>query len=291
MEVAQLARDAARELAVNEDLAETIALAHDIGHSPFGHAGEAALDAMMKDHGGFDHNAQTIRFITHLERRYLAFDGLNMTWETLEGIAKHNGPVTSPSWAMLEYNNQHDLALDSYASLEAQIAALCDDIAYNNHDIEDGLRANLFPVRAIKELPVFGEKYVELEREHVGADLHRLIYEAKRFSIYSMMRDLITETKQAISGRAPKHVDEVRGAGEMLATLSESMQAHAATIKSFLFEHMYTHYRVNRMTNKAQQIIEELYTYFWEQPESMPTLWKQTADLAKSDTARARVDQ
>ncbi|MBM3556635.1 MAG: dNTP triphosphohydrolase, partial [Alphaproteobacteria bacterium] len=208
LEVAQIARSVARVLGLDEDLAEALALAHDLGHPPFGHAGEDALDAVLKPYGGFDHNAQTLAVVTRLEARYAEFDGLNLTWETLEGVVKHNGPLVGPHVApgrakplpagIAQYNAAHDLALDSYASVEAQVAALCDDIAYNNHDIDDGLRAGLFAIEDLAEVPLVGPVFRQVREKYPNIERSRLIAESIRRLIDAMVRDLIEETRRRV---------------------------------------------------------------------------------------------
>lgn len=287
LEVAQLTRDICRELQLDEDLGETIALAHDMGHTPFGHAGEDALSEAMKKFGSFDHNAQTIRIVSRLESKYAAFDGLNLTWETLEGIAKHNGPVKKAPRALLEYNKKHDLKLSTYASLEAQIASFCDDIAYNNHDIEDGVRAGLFPLDAIRELPLIGASLKEVEKHHPDIPKRRLVYEAKRRAIHIMVRDLVEQTQKNIAKAKPASIDDVRNLKRPLAGFSEKMVKESAVVKAFLNERMYHHYKVNRMTKKAHQVVKDLFTAFHTRPDCLPTHWRQEVEAARDETARA----
>jgi len=277
LEVAQLARSMSRALGLNEDLAEALALAHDLGHTPFGHAGEDALKEVMPAFGGFDHNAQTLRILTRLEHRYAEFDGLNLTWETLEGIAKHNGPVKKPARAMAEYTGRHDLELHSYASMEAQLASLADDIAYNNHDIDDGLRSGLFTIEQICEVPFVASRFVEVSKRYKGIDEHRLIHESIRRMIHAMVVDLLTQTRANIARSGVESVEEVRALGRPLAAFSPGMLSQIAALKQFLMTHMYRHYRVNRMTSKARRVVKELFTFFLAEPECLPPEWQRLA--------------
>lgn len=274
LEVAQLSRSVARALRLDEDLAEAIALAHDLGHPPFGHAGEDALKEAMHPYGGFDHNAQTIRILTRLESRYAKFDGLNLTWECLEGIAKHNGPLGKDiPRALEEYNRQHDLELNSWPCLEAQVAAQCDDIAYQSHDIEDGLRAGLFTLDALETHPLVGPILKETRKEYGDVEEGRLTHEVHRRMINRMVNDLINTTLKAIEAQKISDVGSIRAAGEVLAQLSETMRQDNAAIRAFLFEHMYQHYRVNRMTNKARRVVRALFDFFLNDPTCLPTSW------------------
>src|SRR5579883_2622579 len=262
LEVAQIARSIARALALNEDLAEALALAHDLGHPPFGHAGEEALAEAMRPYGGFDHNAQTLRILTRLEQRYAEFDGLNLTWETLEGVVKHNGPLTGPhakrdgnaagplAEGILDYNRRHDLELDSFAGAEAQVAALSDDIAYNNHDIDDGLRAGLFEIADLREIPLVGPTFDALEKRYPGIERGRLIHEAIRRLIDHMVNDLLDETRRRLEATKPASPEAVRALGAPLVAFSERMRENDRALRDFLFGRMYRHFRVNRMTSK-----------------------------------------
>src|SRR5881394_2282931 len=262
-EVAQIARTIARALGVDEDLAEAVGLAHDLGHTPFGHAGEEALNAEMAPFGGFSHNDQTLRILTRLEHGYAEFDGLNLTWEALEGTAKHNGPLLGagiekpvpPSIA--EYDRKHPLELDTYPGPEAQIAAHSDDIAYNNHDIDDGLRAGLFAVTDLAEVPLVGPVFAEVARAHRGLDESRLVRESIRRLIDRMVRDLVAETHRRISESRVKRADEIRNLGRPVAAFSEAMRNHDRALKRFLYERMYRHDRVNRMTSNARRVVSE----------------------------------
>jgi len=278
LEVAQLARSICRGLGLNEDLAEALALAHDLGHTPFGHAGEDALREVMEDYGGFDHNAQTIRIITKLEHRYAEFDGLNLTWETLEGIAKHNGPVAKPARALAEYNRKHDLELKSYPSAEAQIASLSDDIAYLNHDIDDGLRSKLLIIEEIETLPLIGEIMRGVRRKYPKIDHMRCTHESIRRMINRMVVDLTRQTQENVARYRVKSVEEVRALGKPLAHFSPEMQKAITQIKGFLMQKLYRHYRVNRMTSKARRMLKDLFLFFHSEPECLPDEWQQQID-------------
>lgn len=280
LEVAQIARSVCRYLELNEDLGEALALAHDLGHPPFGHAGEDALKDLMGPFGGFDHNAQSLRVITHLEARYADYDGLNLTWETLEGIVKHNGPLIygdNPKplpRAIAEYANIHDLELDSFAGPEAQVAAISDDIAYNNHDIDDGLRAGLFNISDIKDVPLVGPIFAEVERDFPDAEESRRIHEAVRRLIGAMVNDLIEETQQRIADLNPQSPEDIRHHTHPIAGFSETMRSNDAEIKKFLFENMYRHYKLNRMTSKGRRVVKDLFALLLEEPGCLPSEWQ-----------------
>ena len=280
LEVAQLARSMSRSLGLNEDIAEALALAHDLGHTPFGHAGEDALKEAMKDFGGFDHNAQTLRILTKLEHRYASFDGLNLSWETLEGIAKHNGPVTNPPRAMAEYAAQHDLELNTYAGAEAQLASLADDIAYNNHDIDDGLRSGLFTIAEISEIPIAGRAFAEVRKTFGDIEEQRLIHEAIRRMIHQMVVDLLQETQMLVESSGVQSAHEVRALGKPLVAFSGDMWESVKELKAFLRQHMYRHWRVNRMTSKARRVVTSLFGFFLAEPNCLPTEWQKLATQA-----------
>ncbi len=284
LEVAQLARSIARELKLEEDLTEAVALAHDLGHPPFGHAGEDALDEVMQPFGGYDHNAQTIRILTHLEQKYAPFDGLNLTWECLEGIAKHNGPVLGElPRALANYNAQHDLELSGYASLEAQVAALSDDIAYNNHDIEDGVRAGLFGLDAVRELPLMGRFLDEVDTTYGDLEEEQLLHEAKRRAIHTMVVDVVATSRGHLEKQGIETIEDVRHAGMPLVQFSEELQEQLSAIRAFLYEHMYRHYKVNRMTRKASQVVTDLFSLFIESPHCLPSKWQDAYALGLTD--------
>jgi dGTPase len=297
LEVSQIARSMCRVLGLNEDLAEALALAHDLGHTPFGHAGEDALQEMMTGFGGFDHNAQSLRIVTKLERRYYEFDGLNLTWETLEGLVKHNGPLTGFAGAkplplaIASYAEKEDLRLDSYASAEAQIASLADDIAYNNHDIDDGLRAGLFTIEDLAEVPLVGPVFAEVKAEHPDIEPSIHIHESVRRLIGLMVRDLLEETKRRINEVKPRSPDEVRALGRPLVAFSDEMRENDRALKRFLFHHMYRHYKVNRMTSKARRVVKDLYALLLDEPECLPPEWQKSCDgKGKAGTARVVAD-
>ena len=293
LEVAQVARSISRVLGVDEDLAEALALAHDLGHPPFGHAGEAALNQAMGPYGGFDHNAQTLRILTELERRYSGFDGLNLTWETLEGVAKHNGPRppgASPG-AIETYSARHDLELDTHAGPEAQIAALADDIAYNNHDVDDGLRAGLFTVDDLREVPLVGAILDEVAADHPGGDESRRIHETVRRMIGAMVEDVIDTSRRRLAEAKPANVEAVRRHGAPLIAFSDAMQAHGEALKAFLRERMYRHHKVNRMASKARRTVDELFALFIEEPHCLPEEWRGRCDGPRTlTTARTVAD-
>jgi dGTPase len=287
IEVAQIARSIARELGLDEDLAEALALAHDLGHTPFGHTGEDALHAAMAPFGGFDHNAQALRIVTRLERRYPLFDGLNLTWETLEGLVKHNGPLLDPAGAptakyakdgvpgaILDYNQRHDLWLATMASAEAQVAALADDIAYDAHDIDDGLRAGLFDIADLREAPFLADLLDEIEARHPQLERPRLINELVRRVITRFVEDVITESRASIAGAAVASADQVRQAGRPLVAFSPAMAEADRAIKGFLFPRMYRHPKVMRIRQQAAQVVVDLFDRFMSDPATMPEEWR-----------------
>jgi dGTPase len=296
LEVAQIARTAARALGLDEDLAEALALAHDLGHTPFGHAGEEALNAAMMPYGGFSHNEQTLRILTRLEHGYAEFDGINLTWETLEGTAKHNGPLTGPGIerpvppSILEYDRRHPLELDTHPGPEAQIAALADDIAYNNHDIDDGLRAGLFAIADLADVPLVSPVFAEVARRYPGLDETRLIHESIRRMIDRMVHDLVAETRSRLADSGVCSADQVRRFGAPIAAFSEAMRNHDRALKRFLFERMYRHYRVNRMSSKARRVLRELFRLFLAEPECLPGEWRAQTGGSVAATARIVAD-
>ena len=295
LEVAQIARSLSRVLKIDEDLAEALALAHDLGHPPFGHAGEEGLQKVMAPYGGFDHNGQALRLVTHLEARYAGFDGLNLTWETLEGLAKHNGPlIAAPGqterlpWAVADYAAQQDLELHTQPGIEAQIAAVSDDIAYNTHDVDDGLRAGLFTMDDLAELPLLGPVIGEISANHSDLDQSRMIHETTRRMIDRMVDDLLTETRARLDADKPGSASEIRALHRPVVAMSDEMMASNKVLKAFLFERMYRHYRVNRMTSKARRVVGELFDLFLSDPGCLPTSWRSRAEELE-DTARARL--
>jgi dGTPase len=282
LEVAQIARSVSRALGLNEDLAEAVALAHDLGHTPFGHAGEEALSEVMAGLGGFDHNEQAFRILTSLERRYAEFDGLNLTWETLEGVVKHNGPLAGPSARKPVPSSiaawPQELELQGWPGLEAQVAALADDIAYNNHDIDDGLRAGLFAVEDLAEVPLVGPVFRQVSERYPGLEHQRLIHESIRRMIDAMVNDLLTETRRRLEELRPSDAEAIRGCGRPVAAFSEEMRANDRALKRFLFDRMYRHSTVNRMTAKARRVVRDLFTFYIAQPDCLPGEWRQQAE-------------
>ena len=298
LEVAQIARSISRVLQVDEDLSEALALAHDLGHAPFGHAGEDALAAAMAPYGGFDHNAHSLRLVTKLETRYAEFDGLNLTWETLEGIVKHNGPLVGPQSkgevlpeAIQEFNKLIDLRLDTFAGVEAQIAALADDIAYNNHDIDDGLRAGLFTVDELLDLPLVGPIFALVMTKYPSIERSRLVHGCVRRLITAMIDDALNETRRRVTKLKLQSAEDVRLCGQAVVSFSDEMRAHDRALKSFLFKNMYRHFKVNRVMSKAKRVIADLFHLFLAEPNVLPTGWAQLCDVPKSvRTARVVSD-
>jgi dGTPase len=285
IEVAQIARSIARELGLDEDLTEALALAHDLGHPPFGHAGEEALNLAMKPFGGFDHNAQSLRVVTLLESRYAGWDGLNLTWETLEGLAKHNGPLRNPPQYIADYNDRQRLDLTLYASAEAQVAAIADDVAYHGHDLDDGLRARLFRVDDVAHLPVVREALAEARISGLDVPPPRLRHETIRRVINAMVTDLIEETNRRLAKLDPKDADAIRRAKQRVVTFSPRMEEAHMVIRDFLFARMYRHWRVNRMTTKARRLTEELFRLLHADPSLLPDDWR--ARAGEGGTQRA----
>jgi len=302
LEVAQIARALARQLGLDEDLTETLALAHDLGHPPFGHAGERALDACLRDHGGFDHNAQTLRVVTALEHRYPEFDGLNLTWEALEGIVKHNGPLTAPNGeavgryrdhgipsAITDYIATHDLELWSFASLEAQVAAIADDIAYDAHDIDDGLRAGLFAVDDLRIMPLTADMIAEIARHYPDLDEVRRGAELVRELISYLIGAVVSEAGRRLQAARPGSVDDVRTHGDVLVAFPPQAAAAEAEIKAFLKQRMYRHPRVMRVMGDAERILFDLFARYQRTPGDLPAEWlPPEGGRAGSETARAR---
>jgi len=285
LEVAQIARSMARELALDEDLAEALALAHDLGHPPFGHAGEDALALATKPFGGFDHNAQSLRVVTLLETRYAAFDGLNLTWETLEGLAKHNGPLRKPPPYVLDYTGKHDLELATFASAEAQVAALADDIAYHSHDLDDGWRANLFTPTDLAHLPVVGEALAQARQASLDVPPPRLRHETIRRVINVLITDLVAETRRRIAELAPRDAAAVRAAKAPVVAFSPPLAEANRAIKDFLFARMYRHWRVNRMTAKARRLTGEIFALLHADTSLLSDAWRGRA--GEPGTAKA----
>ena len=276
LEVSQIARSLARALFVNEDLAEAVALAHDLGHSPFAHVGEDALNECNKAYGGFDHNDQSLRVLTVLERKYPGWNGLNLTWETLEGVVKHNGPYKDPITDTLQQVlDRTDLRLSSYASIEAQAAAIADDIAYNNHDVEDGLRAHFFSLKELEDVTLLGEMLHGAKRRWPDISEKLLIQEVIRDMIGAMVRDVLEETRRRISALNPSNIEDIRGTKQQMVAFSDDMFQKVEELRRFLWERMYTHYSVNRMRKKVTQIVEDLYGAFMSDAGMLPDNWQQ----------------
>jgi len=294
LEVAQISRSIARTLKLDEDLAECIALAHDLGHPPFGHTGEDVLIDCMQDYAGFDHNAQTLRLLTKLEKRHAAFDGLNLTWETLEGVVKHNGPLVGEGMkplpaAITEYAEAHDLWLGTYASLEAQVAALADDIAYNNHDVDDGLRAGLFSFDEARALPLIGPALRKAEDDWPDAPRTILIAEAVSDLIGAMVSDVVSEAQATLAALKPAHADDVRRAGQPIVDFSDEMREQLSGLRRFLHENMYRHYKVNRARSQAKRIVRALFDLFFTEPETLPPEWRSRYEASGEGADKARL--
>jgi len=296
IEVAQIARALARALHADEDLAEAVALVHDFGHTPFGHTGEEALNEKLSNWGGFDHNAQSLRIVTRLERRYAEFDGLNLTWETLEGLVKHNGPLTDAAGQGLEgpvpqairdYSELHDLHLSEFAGLEAQCAAIADDIAYNSHDIDDGLRAGLLTLEGLKAATLPAEILAEIDTRYPTLDSVRRGHELMRRQITAMVEDVIVTASANIERIAPRAADDVRRAGETIVRFSDAMRAREKDLKTFLYANLYRHPDVMRVRAGAEQIVRELFDAYFADPRAMPEGWREGLDRA-TDRIKAR---
>ncbi|QXT38973.1 deoxyguanosinetriphosphate triphosphohydrolase [Gymnodinialimonas ceratoperidinii] len=291
LEVAQVARTMARSLGLDEDLTETVALAHDLGHPPFGHTGEDALQALMAPYGGYDHNAQALRIVTHLERHYAEFDGLNLTWETLEGIAKHNGPVAEPlPWALKASCAGIDLELSTHASAEAQVAALADDIAYNHHDLHDGLRAELFSTDELAELPILRDCFAAVDGLYPGLNYYRRRHEALRRFFGVLVEDVLHNARAVLAEIEPQSPMDIRLAGRPIIRFSSGLFQDLQVIRKFLFTRMYRAPSVVVMRKEVTRVIEELFPFFLEHPEELPKQWrKDVEDVAGDGTALARI--
>jgi dGTPase len=272
LEVAQIGRTMARALGLNEDLTEALCLAHDIGHPPFGHAGEDVLRAAMAPAGGFDHNAHTIRLLTKLESPYPRCDGLNLSWETLEGLAKHNGPVANPTWALAQADAEFPLDLASWPSLEAQVAAIADDIAYDNHDIDDGLRAGLFTLAELLDVPLIARVWAEVKARYPDLSETRLLPELVRDLIGAMVNDVLAETERRCAGL--ESIEQVRGAGRPLAGFSAEMAAQERLLKGFLHARMYEAPAVKAVRLEAQNVLARLFDAYRKNPSLLPAEWR-----------------
>ncbi|WP_192966952.1 deoxyguanosinetriphosphate triphosphohydrolase [Phycobacter azelaicus] len=290
IEVAQVARTIAGALGLNQELTEAVALAHDLGHTPFGHTGEDALHALMGPYGGFDHNAQAIRIVTSLERHYANFDGLNLTWETLEAIAKHNGPVKGKlPWALAEFNAKMDLELHTHASAEAQVAALADDIAYNNHDLHDGLRAGLFSDAEVARLPIVSSAYRDVDLRYPGLEKNRRRHEALRRVFGVMVEDVIETSRERLEEAGVRSVEDVRALDAPVIAFSDGLWLDMQDIRSFLFERMYRAPKVMEKRAEVSRVVEALFPFFLENPMEMPDRWHAEIRLAANRTALARL--
>lgn len=300
LEVSQITRSLARALMVNEDLAETVALAHDLGHPPFAHAGEEVLNECMADYGGFDHNDQSLRILTFLERKYPRFLGLNLSWETLEGVVKHNGPLCKKGQSaeqaglpitITQTNAETSWRLDEYASIEAQIAALADDIAYNSHDVEDGLFAGLFDINDIAEVPLIKEILNGVEQKNGPMEGEMLTYQLIRDLIGELVQDVLNETLSRLTDLSPHNADDIRGASQAMVAFSPKMHEHVTELRKFLWDRMYKHYTVCRTMAKGTRIIRDLYNEFMNNTEVLPTSWQERLkeESDGSDKSRARV--
>jgi len=286
IEVAQIARSLARALGLDEDLTEALALAHDLGHPPFGHAGEEALNVVMKPFGGFDHNAQSLKIVTMLESRYASWDGLNLTWETLEGLVKHNGPLRTPPAYIVDYDSRYKLELHTQPGAEAQVAAIADDVAYHSHDIDDGLRARLFAIDDLKHLPVVGEALAEARMASLDMPPPRLRHEMLRRVINVMVSDLVTESRRRLAALDPAGPEAIRKHKQRVVDFSPPMAEANHAIKEFLFARMYRHWRVNRMSAKAKRLTEEVFRLLHANPSMLPDDWRPRAG-EPGGTARA----
>ena len=303
IEVGQIARALARGLGLDDDLAEAIALAHDLGHTPFGHTGEDVLDAAMAPYGGFDHNAQALRIVTELERRYAAFDGLNLSWESLEGLVKHNGPLLTADGlpiarhgtlelpaAIVEYNARHSLELATFASAEAQAAALADDIAYNAHDIDDGLRAGILDLGQLAAVPFLRDVLSEIETRHPGLEPARAIHEVVRRLVTLFIEDAIAESRVRLRASGATSVEGVRGLDRPVVGFTADTVLIDADVKSFLFRNLYRHPRLTRVRDRAADVVRALFSHFVGNPSAMPDEWASAArDEGRDEAARARL--
>ena len=290
IEVAQVARTISGVLGLNGELTEAIALAHDLGHTPFGHTGEEALDRLMAPFGGFDHNAQAIRVVTALERHYADFDGLNLTWETLEGIAKHNGPVAHPvPYALADYNAVHDLELHTYASCEAQVAALADDVAYNNHDLHDGLRAELFSTDEVAELPLLRGCFETVDAAYPGLNYYRRRHEALRRFFGVLVEDVIAVAQENLLHLEPQAVTDIRNAGRPMVQFSDPVWLDLKTIRAFLFERMYRAPAVVTMRDEVTDVMQRLFPLFMDRTDLLPKQWQKDVAAAKDKVTLARI--
>lgn len=291
IEVAQVARTIARALGLDEDLTEAVALAHDLGHPPFGHTGEDALHDLMAPFGGFDHNAQAIRIVTHLERHYAEFDGLNLSWETLEGIAKHNGPVAPPvPWALADYCASHDLELSTFAGAEAQVAAIADDIAYNHHDLHDGLRAELFSTDELATLPILDRCFAAVDAAYPDLNYYRRRHEALRRFFGVLVEDVIGYARAELAAIAPETSRDIRMAGRPVIRFSQGVFDDLKVIRAFLFQRMYRAPSVVAMRAEVTGVVRDLFPHFMAHPDQLPKQWRNdVAAIVGDETKLARI--
>jgi len=281
LEVAQIGRTIARALGLNEDLTEALCLAHDLGHPPFGHAGEDALGAALSDAGGFDHNAHTTRILTKLESPYPGFDGLNLSWEALEGLAKHNGPIVEPPWALIEANTEWDLELGSWPGLEAQVAAIADDIAYDNHDIDDGLRAGLLRIDEIVELPIVKRLWDAIGQRHPGISLEKRQRALVRDMIGTMVADVLAETARRVREARVETIEDVRGAGRPLAGFSDALAAEERELKQFLYARLYGLPELIPIREEAERVVADLAAAYRADQSLLPDDWRRLGAKAE----------
>jgi dGTPase len=274
LEVAQIGRTIARALGLNEDLTEALCLAHDLGHPPFGHGGEHALDVALADAGGFDHNAHTIRIVTRLETPYPGFDGLNLSWEALEGLAKHNGPVAEQTWAMAEANGDWDLELHSWPSLEAQVAAIADDVAYDNHDIDDGLRAGLLHLDELIAVPIVQRLWMAIDHRHPGISLEKRQRALVRDMIGIMVGDVIAETVARVRDAGVETIEDVRSAGEAMVGFSAALADEERDLKAFLYDRLYGSPELDVVRREAERVVTNLANAYREDPSLLPEPWR-----------------
>ena len=284
LEVAQIGRTMARALGLNEDLTEALCLAHDLGHPPFGHGGEEALETSLAEAGGFDHNGHTLRLVTALENPYPGFDGLNLTWETLEGLAKHNGPATAPRWALANANAAFDLELGSYPSLEAQVAAIADDIAYDNHDVDDGLRSGILDFDALLAVPFVARHWAAIEARYPGLDHERRVKALVRDGIGTMVGDVLDETRRRVAESGVETIDDVRAAGVGLVGFSEQLEAEERALKRHLYGNLYNSAALTPIRIEAQRIVADLASAYRDEPAQLPDGWQ----CGEGETARLR---
>lgn len=290
IEVAQVARTISGALGLNTELTEAIALAHDLGHTPFGHTGEDALAEAMAPFGGFDHNAQALRIVTALERHYARFDGLNLTWETLEGIAKHNGPVTGElPWALATYQAAHDLELETFASAEAQVAAISDDVAYNHHDLHDGLRAELFSTDELAVLPILDRCFAAVDERYPDLNYYRRRHEALRRFFGVLVEDVIGVAQRNLAALDARSVEEIRHSGRQIIGFSPETFDNLQHIRAFLFERMYRAPRVVEMREKVTVVVRDLFPFFVAHPDELPKQWRKDVEQAADEQALARI--